>query len=148
MKFKTRLWVTFLTISLVPLLFTALAFMIIGGSLMHGQMLNESGEFSYDNMSESVQAVGQQVQEIYEGLQTDLAENNYIFEDREYLQELSKELADKNGYILVRRNQEIYYTGNEKAAEQIFDKLPSYGTVNGDSSSGYFFSDSQRSGRG
>ena len=50
--------------------------MIIGGSLMHGQMLNESGEFSYDNMSESVQAVGQQVQEIYEGLQTDLAENN------------------------------------------------------------------------
>ena len=144
MKFKTRLWVTFLTISLVPLLFTALAFMIIGGSLMHGQMLNESGEFSYDNMSESVQAVGQQVQEIYEGLQTDLAENNYIFEDREYLQELSKELADKNGYILVRRNQEIYYTGNEKAAEQIFDKLPSYGTVNGDSSSGYFFSDSQK----
>ena len=144
MKLKTRLWVTFLTISLVPLLFTALAFMIIGGSLMHGQMLNESGEFSYDNMSESVQAVGQQVQEIYEGLQTDLAENNYIFEDREYLQELSKELADKNGYILVRRNQEIYYTGNEKAAEQIFDKLPSYGTVNGDSSSGYFFSDSQK----
>ena len=144
MKFKTRLWVTFLTISLVPLLFSAIAFMVIGSNLMHGQMLNESGEVNYVTMSESMQTVGKQVQLIYEDLQKDLAENSTAFEDTAYLQELSEELADKNCYILVRKDEEIYYAGNPNAAAQIFQKLPAYGTYSKDSTSGYFFSDSQK----
>lgn len=144
MKFKTRLWVTFLTISLVPLLFSAIAFMVIGSNLMHGQMLNESGEVNYVTMSESMQTVGKQIQLIYEDLQKDLAENSTAFEDTAYLQELSEELADKNCYILVRKDEEIYYAGNPNAATQIFQKLPAYGTYSKDSTSGYFFSDSQK----
>ena len=144
MKFRTRLWVTFITISLVPLLLTALAFIVIGGSLMQGQMIDNSGKVNYIAMSESVQTVGEQTQELYEKLETQVAENPAIFEDQEFLRSVTEDIKSKNCYILVRKGEILYYTGNSNAAHQIFSKLPEYGDGSDDSTSGYFFSDSQK----
>ncbi len=50
MKFKTRLLITFLTIVLLPLLLTMIAFMSIGGYLMNAQRIR-SGQYGlYDGV--------------------------------------------------------------------------------------------------
>ena len=144
MKFRTRLWVTFITISLVPLILTAIAFIVIGGTLMQGQMIEGSGEVSYITLSESVKSVGEQTQELYESLAQQAANNPTIFEDTEFLKSISEDIRGKNSYIVVRKGDILYYAGSPNAAQQIFAKLPEYGAGNDDSASGYFFSDSQK----
>lgn len=144
MKFRTRLWVTFATIVLLPLALTAAAFIVIGVSMMHAQQVNGLGEVDYTAISDSVQTVGKQTQKLYEELLRQLEESPAAFEDIEYLQSISDSINKKNCYILVRKDNEIFYTGNESAAELIINKLPGYGYDNEESSTGYYFNDSQK----
>lgn len=144
MKFRTRLWVTFAIIVLLPLILTAVAFIIIGVSLMQAQQASGLGEVDYTSMSDSVQTVGKQTQLLYEELLDQLEENPTLFEDKEYLQGISDGLNRKNSYIVVRKEEELYYTSNETAAGQILSKLPDYGYDNAESGAGYYFNESQK----
>ena len=144
MKFKTRLRVTFATIIVLPLLLTALAFMTIGVFLMKRQQAVGFNEMDYSTISDSVQTIGKQTQELYENLLEQLEEDPTVFEDKEYLQSISDGIGRKNSYILVRKGRDIYYTGNVSAAEQIIDKLPGYGYDTEVSSTGFYFNDSQK----
>ena len=144
MKFKTRLRVTFATIIVLPLLLTALAFMTIGVFLMKRQQEVGFKEMDTSTISDSVQTIGKQTQELYESLLEQLEEDPTVFEDKGYLQSISDGIGRKNSYILVRKGKDIYYTGNESAAEQIIDKLPGYGYDTEVSSTGFYFNDSQK----
>ncbi len=144
MKFKTRLVVTFATIVLLPLILTASAFFIIGLSIVQSNQTSGLEDVNYSAMSEGVEAIGEQTQKLYDELMTKLEENPTVFEDKAFLEEITESLSKKNSYILVRRGNEIYYTGNAAAAQQIWDKLPEYDNVNGDDSSGYFYNDLQK----
>lgn len=144
MKFRTRLWVTFITIALLPLVLTAIAFIVIGSTLIQGQMLDGSGTASHIMLSESVRGVGEQAQELYERLEAQLAEDPYLFEDTAFLESISEEIREKNSYILIRKGENLYYTGSSSAAQRIFHKLPPFGNASDASAAGYFFSDSQK----
>lgn len=144
MKFKTRLYVTFATIVLLPLILTAVAFITIGVTLMHSQQATGMGEVDYSAISDSMQTVGEQTQDLYEYLMEQLEENPAAFEDISYLQSISDGIGRKNTYILVRKGSEIYFAGNESAAQMIVNKLPEYGYDNEESSSGFYFNDSQK----
>ncbi len=95
----------------------------------------------YAAMSESVEEVGKQTQKIYDELVLLLGENPSAFEDKAILAEITEKISRKNSYILVRRGDEIYYTGNMSAAGQIWEHLPAYDNISGDGSSGYYFND-------
>lgn len=142
MKFKTRLWVTFATIVLLPLALTSIAFFVIGVFLIQNK--NGVVDLDYSSMSDSVQSVGKQTQILYEHLLDDLEKNPNTFEDISYLDRITHGISKKNTYILVRKDQEIYYAGNRPAAEQIFSKLPGFGTYNDESSTGYYFNDMEK----
>lgn len=144
MKFKTRLKVTFAVIVLVPIILMTFAFMLIGATLLRSQRISGVGDVDYATMSDGAQAVGLQTQLLYEELLEKQKESPYIFEDVAFLESVSADMGRKNSYILVRKDDEIYYTGNKIAAEQIIDKLPEYGQDNLESSSGYYFNDSQK----
>lgn len=144
MKFKTRLLVTFATIVLLPLVLTAVAFMVIGIFLIQNQRISGLGQVDYTTLSDNVQSIGKQTQQLYEKLQEELQDDPNAFEDMEYLQSISDSISWKNSYILVRKGEDIYYTGNESAAEQIIDKLPDYGYDNTENMPGYFYTDSQK----
>ena len=53
-------------------------------------------------------------------------------------------ILGKNSYIIVRKDDAIYYTGNEIAAEKIFNRLPKYGTDKEDREAGYYYDDMQK----
>lgn len=144
MKFRTRLWVTFAIMVIIPLVLTAAAFIVIGTFLMRSQTRNGFTEIDYSTMSDSMETVGAQTQAIYEELLFQLQEDPVAFESEEYLESISGSINKKNSYILVRKGEEIFYTGNAKAAEQIWDRLPAYGQNGTEHRTGYYFNELQK----
>lgn len=141
MKFKTRLLVTFLTIVLLPLLLTMIAFMSIGAYLMNAQREFGLVNLDYNMMSEPAQTFERITEEIFEKVEIQIALDETQMEDEEYLSELNQEIEGKASYIIVRKDGDIYYTGNEEAARKIFPHLPSYGYANAGKEAGYYYND-------
>ena len=141
MKFKTRLLVTFLTIVLLPLLLTMIAFMSIGAYLMNAQREFGLVNLDYNMMSEPTQTFERITEEIFEKVEIQIALDETQMEDEEYLSELNQEIEGKASYIIVRKDGDIYYTGNEEAARKIFPYLPSYGYANAGKEAGYYYND-------
>ena len=126
MKFKTRLRVTFITIIMLPLVLTAIAFITIGIYLMNMNQGFSLEAFDYSMMSEGMEAFVNTTDEAYYVLLEQAEEDPSKFEDKEYLEMINSEVSRKSTYLLVRKGDEIYYTGNEAAARLIFQKLPDF----------------------
>ena len=141
MKFKTRLQVTFISIILLPLLLTVLAFMIIGIYTTHIQKGYGLRELDYSMMSANLQDFLGEVDRLFDGLLIQAKEDSTVFEDKNYLEHKNAELSRHSTYLLVRKGEDIYYAGNPKAAASIFPKLPDYQEIRMDGEGGYYFND-------
>ncbi|MGN0377095.1 MAG: ATP-binding protein [Suilimivivens sp.] len=133
MKFRTRLLVTFLTIILLPLVLATTAFLVIGYNLNR-----EQEEFGFQNSDYNVwidpaQASRTMTDEIFYKVKNEMKENPYLLEDKEVLDSINESVVDKSSYIVIRKNNQTYYTGNQLASDQIFDKLPDFDTEHIDS---------------
>ncbi|MDE7260414.1 MAG: two-component sensor histidine kinase, partial [Lachnospiraceae bacterium] len=127
MKFRTRLLVTSLTIVLVPLLLTSIAFLFVGGYVEDAE--EEFGILDGNNLSISytIENYSHVTEEVLKAVKDQIALDSSRLEDKEYLNEISGELNNRISYIIVRKKDRLYYTGNEQAAERIFEMLPEYG---------------------
>lgn len=139
MKFKTRLQITFITIIVLPLLLTVMAFCLIGAFLMNYQQGHSLQEMDYSLMTESFQTFAGAANETYEEIVAQAKQDKSKLEDMEYLKSLNAGISRRSAYILVRKGEGIYYTGNEEAAQRIFPLLPSYEEQEPDADSGYYF---------
>lgn len=144
MKFKTRLRVTFITIILLPLVLTALAFITIGIYLMNMQQGFQLDELDYSMMSESLEAFVNTTDKAYYTLLEQAERDPVRLEDKEYLEMVNSEVSRKSTYIIVRKGNEIYYTGNESATKLIFQKLPDYGEGDLGEDSGLYYNDLEK----
>lgn len=144
MKFRTRLLVTSLTIVLVPLLLTSIAFLVVGSHVEDAE--NEFGLLDRNNLSftYTIENYSQITEEVLQKVKDQITADASRLEDQEYLEEISGELNNKFSYIIVRKGNSIYYTGNTKAAERIFDNLPEYGNDVLDSETGYYYNDRKK----
>ena len=128
MKFKTKLIITFLTISLLPMLLSLLAFLAIGTALVwtaDRQFGLETADYSM--MSDSIDAFSRRTDELFNRIQERADTEPASLEDGQYLDSLNGIAAENSSYIIVRKGDGIYYAGNAEAAKRIFDRLPSYG---------------------
>lgn len=141
MKFKTRLRITFITIIVLPLVLTVLAFLFIGVFLMNYQQGRSLTEVDYSLIGEAFQTFAATADNTYEEIEEQAERDITLLEDKEYLKKLNASISNKSAYILVRKNQEIYYTGNSAAAKKIFDKLPEFGNVMVEEDSGYYYNE-------
>lgn len=144
MKFKTRLKVTFISIILLPLLLTVLAFMLIAIYLMNVQPGGQLSQLNYFTMSENMKEFVNATDEAYYVLLDQAKTDPLKFEDTEYLKWVDEEIARSTTYILVRKGEEIYYSDNKTAAKNIFDKLPPYGKSHLTEDSGYYYNDLEK----
>lgn len=145
MKLKTRLMITSLTIVILPLLLTAIAFMIIGTYLMRSEQLSYGIEkINYAAMSESLESIGGLTEEMFERLRAQAEKDSAVFEDREYLDRINEEAEMNSSYIIVRKGEQLFYSGNEVASEQLFDRLPEYDTDNIGKETDYYINDMQK----
>ena len=139
MKFRTRLRVTFVTIIALPLVLTALAFCGIGLYLMNVQKGFPIEELDYTAMTENMREVVDATDRVFLTLKKQAAEDPSRLADREYLETVSSQIARKTTYIIVRKGEELYFAGNEEAAEAIFPMLPLYGQEGTAEESGIYF---------
>jgi signal transduction histidine kinase len=87
---------------------------------------------------------GRITEEILEKVKSQIAENPERLEDRDYLDEISADLKHKSSYIIVRKGDTIYYTGNSKAARKIFSSLPEFGNGIPNIETGYYYNDMRK----
>ncbi len=139
MKFRTRLQITFITIIVLPLLLTMMAFALIVIFMMNYQQGRSWQEFDYSLGMESFQTLAQTANETYEEIRVQAETDLTRLEDLDYLHNLNMRIAKRSAYILVRKDREIYYAGNQEAASRILPKLPEYGTEYQDGEAGYYF---------
>ena len=127
MKFKTRLRVTFISIIVLPLVLTIMAFLVIGIYLLSAQKGIGIPNINYESMSDSLQEFTATTDEAYYVLLEQAQADSTKFEDISYLEHVNSDVSRDSTYILVRKNDEIFYAGNPYAAKIIFDDLPKYG---------------------
>lgn len=144
MKFKTRLRVTFITIIMLPLILTALAFMVIGIYLMNVQQGLRLDDLDYSMMSENVKNFVNTTDEAYFVLANQAKADCSKLEDKAYLEQINSQVSRKSTYIIVRKGDEIYYTGNEAATKIIFSKLPEYGDGDLSDDTGYYYNELEK----
>ena len=144
MKFKTRLRVTFISIILLPLLLTIMAFVMIAIYLMNYSQGLSLTDIDYSMMSENFREFTNTTDQAYYVLLDQVKEDSSRLEDKEYLDHINEEVSRKSTYIIVRKGDKLYYAGNEEAAQQIFEKLPAYGDENLSDDSGYFYNELEK----
>lgn len=119
MKFKTRLRVTFISIILLPLLLTIMAFVMIAIYLMNYSQGISLADIDYSMMSENFREFTNTTDQAYYVLLDQVKEDSSRLEDKEYLDHINEEVSRKSTYIIVRKGDKLYYAGNEEAAQQI-----------------------------
>ena len=144
MKFKTRLRVTFVSIILLPLLLTVLAFMMIGVYLVNVQKGYDLRELDYSMMNDNLKDFLGDVDRMYDDLSGQAGEDASVFGDREYLEKKNAELSRRSAYLVVRKGKELFYSGHPKAGEILFDRLPEYQSLQLDKNGGYYFDDLEK----
>ena len=144
MKFRTRLLVTSITIVLVPFLLTSIAFLVVGSHVEDAE--NEFGFLDKNNLSFSytIENYSHITEAILEQVKEQITSDSTKLEDKEYLDRVGGELNSKFSYIIVRKDSDLYYAGNEKAAKRIFSMLPEYGNEMPDSEAGLYYNDMKK----
>lgn len=119
MKFKTRLRVTFISIILLPLLLTIMAFVMIAIYLMNYSQGFSLTDIDYSMMSENFREFTNTTDQAYYVLLDQVKEDSSRLEDKEYLDHINEEVSRKSTYIIVRKGDKMYYAGNKDAAQKI-----------------------------
>lgn len=145
MKFKTRLWITFVTIIILPVILTAIAFACISFYVINSEGKSYGIEIKdYTMLSDSISSFGKLTDEIFYKLKAQMDMDPSRFLDKDYLEQINGEIEDNASYLIVRKQDEIYYTGNNVAASRIFDRLPGYGSSREGIDGGYYYHDMQK----
>ena len=136
MKFRTKLVITFLTVILLPLVLSAIAFVAIGAVMVHNSDLRYGFETTdYSTMSDSLASFSGITDDIFYSLEETAEEEPARLEDKDFLAAVNEDAFKKSSYILVRKDNTVYYSGNETATQKIFSRLPAYGFESRDSNS-------------
>ncbi|MBQ2640956.1 MAG: HAMP domain-containing histidine kinase [Lachnospiraceae bacterium] len=124
MTFRKRRVVVFSTVILVPMLLFWIVFTALGNYLV-----GEGGELqgytsivgNYDDYDTEAEALGRQA-----------AAGTEKLEDVKYLEELGGRIRERNLYLAVRRNGDLYYASDRQMAAMDLSSLPGFdGTKTG-----------------
>lgn len=137
MRLKTRVYVTFASIILVPLT------MVVAAYLVDAHSEKNSGKQDYVWTNDNLTSFIGEMDQKYEQLSRLAEENPGVFEDLNYMKERNAELTEKSAYLLVQKNSNLIYAGNPQA-EALFARLPKYQGIRLDKYSGFYFLDLDR----
>lgn len=138
MKLRTRLRITFIGIIVLPLLLTIAAFMIIGIILTNLSVGVGMENTNYASMADDIREFGNTTNDIYMTLKGQIEQDKSQLENMDYLVELNHNISKRSTFLIVRKNDELYFAGNRTVSEIIFPNLPSYGNIGMNKEIGFF----------
>ena len=138
MKIKTRLAVAFITITVVPIALIYIA--VIGLTNYQEKTFQKTYGLTerIDLLSgNSTQVFNRMTQNAQKTLKKAVDEDPGRFEDKEYLDSVNAELEKKYSYIIVRKGENVIYTGSDDGGE-LLSQLYAYGKYDGSTSGGFY----------
>ena len=57
---------------------------------------------------------------------------------------MNEKIQGASSYLIVRKEKDIYYSGNETASKKLSSRLPEYGSIVGEADAGYYYNDMQK----
>lgn len=122
MKLRTRLIVSFCIIIFVPVMLAGVA--LWGFSQIQMKQLNQMYDVNtepYEYLTNSVRVLSRFTKANYEELQKMAEENPENLEKQDFLKQINTELTGKYSFLVVRKNEKIIYSGNEKIPEGLLE---------------------------
>lgn len=145
MKLRTRLLITFSVMVFLPLALTILSFMSIELYMTHTLQREYGFEtVDYEAFSNFLQAREETTAELFDHITHVVAECPEKLADQKFLAALNETAGKKASYIIVRKDDSLYYAGNQTAANRIFVKLPPYGHDISGQDAGYYYNQLQK----
>lgn len=127
MKLRTKLIVAFVTVILAPVLMLILSFTLMN----HVQVKAIRDTYGVTDTAGLVASnYFQMFSTLTASMRTemrDILQNEAgLLEDEEYLERLNQRLEEKNSFLVIRKNEEIVFTGNAQADQGLYRRLPDY----------------------
>lgn len=141
MKLKTKLWVTFIIIVVLPILLTTIAYLVIGATVVW-DMRDTYGEdsISFSFASNPASAYDEIISEHYETIKEYSVSDPAQLEDREFLGELDESLSEVSAFVVVKKGESLYYVSADSQYDPIVHQL----TDLADTDLEYYFKDIRR----
>ncbi len=143
MKLKTKLWISFGCIIIVPiiLLFVFANLLVVYQLNVINNTYNIQTTID-DIIPNPTRLFNRLTGEAQKKIQIKIEENPDLFEDPKALNRLSDELKKQNTSLVVRKSDQIIYSSSDNL-EEIYDQLPEYGEADNEVLNGRYLGGSQ-----
>ena len=141
MKLKTKLWITFIIIVVLPILLTTIAYLVIGATVVLG-MRDTYGEdsISFSFASNPASAYDEIISEHYKVLEEYSLTNPMKLSDKAFLAEMDESLGEVSAFLVVKKGNSLYYVSAESQYDPVIHQL----TDIADTDLEYYFKDVRR----
>ena len=129
MKFSTRVFISFIAISVIPIIIIVAAYRMTTKYNM--ETYGVDGEGMYNNALMLSKLTDESMKKLEEQADKDSDK----MRDKDFLNEFNEELSDDYSFLVIREEDEILYKGSDELSdEKLLKILPSYGDTayNGD----------------
>ena len=129
MRFRTKLIITSLAIVVVPLILAVGTFLVVGRYILYDQKIQEyTSVVDYGMVSDPGGTFARMTDNIVVEINLMRSIYPYTLENGQFLQELDEKIASRYSYIIVKKDDNIYYVKSRARAKEVVDELPSYGS--------------------
>ncbi len=125
MKFRTRLWLSFLIIIFVPIILSV--GLLYGVYFMQNRGTETTADSNYNMLTDSVRLMSKYSADEYSALKELAEEDPEAVLDASYLQQLNDSLREHFSYVVVMMEDTVIFDGSGEDAEVPWDDLPAYG---------------------
>ena len=129
MRFRTKLIITSLAIVVVPLILAVGTFLVVGRYILYDQKIQEyTSVVDYGMVSDPGGTFARMTDNIVVEINLMRSIYPYTLENGQFLQELDEKIASRYSYIIVKKDDNIYYVKSRARAKEVVDELPGYGS--------------------
>lgn len=127
MKFKSKIKISFIVVTIIPIVMMSCLLTYIGNM----QLRNMEEKYGVKNigiesLANQTRIYNKLTQEIYDSLIIKIRDDAEGIVDTEYLDGLNKELSEKYSFLILKINEEVIYNGCPDQECEIIKKLPDY----------------------
>lgn len=129
MTLRTRIFLTFLLVIIIPAIVCSLAFF----ALLHFKLNEIEENYGISNpgiesIYNSSYLISSKMEEIVIDIEKELTADASMADDPEYLSQINAELLENRAFLAVRKNDDIIYNGSDTmSTEQLAELLPKAG---------------------
>lgn len=138
MKLRTRLIIAFFVIILAPFILFGFTFLGFTRLQMTALESHYGVPMSLDTLSDSLQVISTATAEVFEELKVQVEHDPEQFLNKEFLSRKNAELLEKESYLLVRKDGELYFSGANHVIKKLFEELPAFREFRSDSDGGSY----------